>query len=267
MRQLKYCVPLCVSRCVSKCASKKILFLALLFLGGVGYTPVAHAQIVVNAVTRTMLPNRKPIENVEVSNFSEERILQADIFAEESIIKPDGTEDVKLTDDFLIAPASMILRPNENKKARLVLRRPPSENTERYYRVTFKAKVPDALRMDALGLTTEERQQQDALSANISMISGMGIFITVAPANMKPKLTWHRDESGITFVNEGNTSIDMRMRKEYCFDGDKKDCISLPYKRIYPGHSWKFDISGDKPLVYYYKVYDSTEKAIIGAVK
>lgn len=253
--------------CVTRCMPPKIMLLALLSFGGAGSIPEAHAQIVVNAVTRTMLPNRKPIENVDVSNFSDERILQANIFAEESTIKPDGTEDVKPTDDFLIAPASMILRPGEHKKARLVLRRPPSPETERYYRVTFKADIPDPLRLDAIGLTDAERQQQDALSANISMISGMGIFITVAPQNIKPKLTWSRDESGITFVNEGNASVDMRMRKEYCFDGDKKDCIALPYKRIYPGHSWKFDISGDKPLVYYYKVYDNTEKAIIGAVR
>ena len=157
--------------------------------------------------------------------------------------------------------------PGEMKKARVVLRKPPSKDKERYYRVTFKATIPEPLRLKEMGLTKDELAEQDALSANISMISGMGIFLTVAPQEIKPKLTWTRDANGITFVNEGNTSIELRTRKEYCFDGNKNDCISLPYKRIYPGKSWTFEIGGDKPIVYYYKVYDNTEKAIIGAVK
>lgn len=259
MRPLMYSVP--------RFVSKNLLLLALAGFGSVGFAPTASAQIVVNAVTRTMLPNRKPIENVDVSNFSKDRILQTNIFAEESIITPEGTEEVKETKDFLIAPQVMILRPGEHKKARLVLSKAPSADKERYYRVTFKASVPEPLRLKNLGLTEEEQRQQDALKASISMISGMGMFITVAPQNMKPKLTWKRDATGITFMNEGNTSIDMRTRKEYCFDGNNADCITLPYKRIYPGHSWRFDIPGDKALVYYYKVYETTEKAIIGAVQ
>ena len=251
----------------TRCAPLKVLLLTAIVLSSFGFAPEASAQIVVNAVTRTMLPNQRPIENVDVSNFSEDRILQANIFAEQSLLKEDGTEEVIATDDFLIAPGRMILRPGEMKKARLVLKTPPSKDKERYYRVTFKASIPDPLRLEEMGLSAEERAQQDALSASISMISGMGIFITVAPQEIKPKLTWTRDASGIRFVNEGNTSIEMRMRKEYCFDGNKRDCISLPYKRIYPGQSWTFEIGGDKSLVYYYKVYDRTEKAIIGAVK
>ena len=252
---------------VKQSVAQKVLFVALFGASLVGFAPDASAQIVVNAVTRTMMPNTRPIENVDVSNFAESRILQTNISAEESFISKDGEEELKPTKDFLIAPVSMILRPGETKKARLVLQRPPSENQERYYRVTFKAAIPDPLRLESMGLSESERAQQDALSANISMISGMGIFITVAPKNMKPKLTWSRDRSGITFVNEGNTSVDMRMRKEYCFDNSKNDCISLPFKRIYPGHTWKYEIAGDKPLVYYYKIYDRTEKAIVGAVK
>ena len=255
-----------VSTPVFKGIAAKALFVGLVSLGQFSIVPEASAQIVVNAVTRHMLPDQRPIENVDVSNFSDERILQANISAQESFIKEDGTEETVDTKDFLIAPKSMILRPGEKKKARLVLQRPASEK-ERYYRVTFKAKIPEPLRLKELGYTDEERAQQESLSANISMISGMGIFITVAPKDIKPKLTWTRDSSGITFMNEGNASIDMRMRKEYCFDKSSGDCISLPFKRIYPGQSWRFEISGDKPLVYYYKVYDKTDKAIVGAVQ
>lgn len=252
----------------SACRIKvNILLMMLTAIGSVGFAPDASAQIVVNAVTRTMLPNQRPIENVDVSNFSEDRILQANIFVEQSLISEDGTERVIPTNDFLVAPTSMILRPGEMKKARVVLRKPPSKDEERYYRVTFKATIPEPIRLQEMGLSKDELAQQDALSANISMISGMGIFITVAPQEIKPKLTWTRDANGITFVNEGNASIEMRTRKEYCLDGNKNDCISLPYKRIYPGKSWTFEIGGDKPVVYYYKVYDNTEKAIIGAIK
>ena len=245
----------------------KILLATLVACSSFGFAPSASAQIAVNAVTRTMLPNQRPIENVDVSNFSENRILQTNIIAEQSLINDDGTERVIPTTDFLVAPTSMILRPGEMKKARLVLRKPPSDKEERYYRVTFKAAIPDPLRLQQMGLDQTEVDAQNALSANISMISGMGIFVTVAPKEINPKLTWTRDAKAIHFKNEGNTSIEMRLRKEYCFDGKKNDCISLPYQRIYPGKSWSYEIGDDKPIVYYYKVYDRTEKAIIGAVK
>ncbi len=246
----------------------RILFTVIVFLSVyVFFAPIAQAQIAANSVIRTMLPHKKPIENVDVSNFSKDKILQADISVEESIRKADGTEEVIPSDDFLIAPKMMILRPGERKKARLVLRKPASEDKERYYRASFKAKIPDPIRMKELALTSAESINQDNINAGVSMISGMGIFITVAPKNMNPKLTWERDATGITFHNEGNVSVDMRARKEYCFDKKKKDCTTLPDKRIYPGHKWRFEISGNKDLIYYYKIYNKAEKAIIGAVE
>lgn len=225
---------------------------------------VAQAQVNVNGIIREITPSQRPIENVEVSNFSDNRILQVDISARQAFIDAEGKEVVEPTDDFLIAPKTMILRPNEQKQARLVLREPLGKK-ERYYRVGFKARLPEPIRMKALELTEAEQAEQDELKAGVFMVSGVGMFITVAPQNPQPKLTWSRATDGnITFRNEGNTTIEMRARKNYCYEGDA--CVDLPNKRIFPGQTWQFEFPADEPLVYYYSVYDKTNKAVIGAV-
>ena len=221
----------------------------------------AMAQVNVNGIIRTILPDQRPIENVTVTNYSDDRILQVDIEVMQAVRQKDGSEVQKPTDDFLVAPKTMILRPQEQKQARLVLRQPPGEE-ERYYRVKFKARLPDPIRMKALELTKAEQEAQDEIRGGIMMVSGVGMFITVAPKNPQPKLTWERTGEGVLFKNTGNTTIEMRPRKEYCYDGNQ--CVELLQKRIFPGEEWLFAFPADEPLVYYYKTYKKTHKAIIG---
>lgn len=238
------------------------LALSLSFVGAT--LECAQAQVNVSGIIREITPGQRPIENVDVSNFSDKRILQVDISARQVFFDTEGNETAETTDDFLIAPKTMILRPGEKKQARLVLREPLGEK-ERYYRIGFKARLPEPIRMKALELTEAEQAKQDELKAGVFMVSGVGMFITVAPENPKPKLTWARKPDGnITFRNEGNTTIEMRARKNYCYEGNT--CVDLPNKRIFPGHTWQFDFPADEPLVYYYKIYDKTKKAVIGAV-
>lgn len=226
--------------------------------------PAALAQVNINAVVREITPGQRPIENVEVSNHSDNRILQVNISAAEVTMDENFEETQNPSDDLLIAPKTMILRPGEKKQARVVLRKQPGD-TERYYRVKFNAKIPDPIRMKALELTDAEQEEQDEINASIVMVSGVGMFLTVAPQDPKPRLTWERGMDEIVFKNEGNTSITMRARKNYCYDGDK--CINLPSETLFPGEAWTFKFPAEQPLVYYYKVYDKTKKAVIGAVE
>ena len=226
-------------------------------------TTTAHAQIVINGVVRTITSQQRPIENVNVTNTSSDKALQVNISAVEVTIDANRKEINKKTDEILIAPQAMILRPKETKKARLVLKNLETEK-ERYFRIKFSPKIPDAIRLKALEITKSEESKSN-VNAAITILSGVGMFITVSPKTPKPKLTWERNETGITFKNEGNTSVDMRQRRNYCFADE--DCTTLPDKRIYPGHSWHYEIAKHKPLVYYYNVYNTTQKAVIGAIE
>ena len=224
----------------------------------------AMAQVNVNNIIRTILPDQRPIENVTVTNYSDDRILQTDIDVMQAVRQKDGSEVQKPTDDFLVAPKTMILRPQEQKQARLVLRK-PADDVERYYRVKFKARLPDPIRMKALALTEAEQEEQDEIQGGVMMVSGVGMFITVAPKNPQPNLVWERVPEGVLFKNTGNTTIEMRPRKEYCYDGNQ--CVELLQKRIFPGEEWLFEFPADEPLVYYYKTYKKTHKAVIGAAE
>ena len=242
-----------------------------LLLGGLlaalGSIPSAHAQLTIDNVTRTIMPNERPIQNFNVHNISDHRILKGTVEIKEFFRNMDDSETTKPTNDFMVAPASLILRPGDRKVVRLVMRRPPSDDVERYYNINFQASIPEPLELKALGLKQGESKKKNTINAQISVVSGIGAFLTVAPKHINAKLTWSRDATGITFKNDGNVSVDMRPRKNYCFDRDKKDCVELPFKRIYPGHTWRFPISGDKAITYYYNVYNSTNPAVIGAVQ
>lgn len=245
--------------------STRLLLSMFVVATAVMHMTPASAQVSVKGIIREILPDQRPIENVEVSNSSEKRILQVNIEMAEEIRHDDGSKTQKPTDDFLVAPKTMVLRPNETKQARLVLRKPPGDE-ERYYRARFKPKTPDPIRMKALELTKAEQTEQDKLKAGISMIGTMGMFITVAPAEPEPKLTWQRTSDAVVFNNEGNTTIVMRPRKEFCPEG-KESCMDLPRHRLFPGDTWRFEYPADLPLVYYYTMYDNTQKAVIGAVE
>ena len=233
---------------------KKAFALCLLLVltsGIVSFAPEAHAQIVVRDVIRHMLPTQRPIENATVKNTSKEQILRANIEVQESKRTASFEEELSPTDDFIIAPKSMILRPEEERIARLVLRKPPEENAERYYRVNFRPAIPRAEELRELGVTQAEI---DRIQAKVNLISGTGIFITIAPQKMNPKLTYDRDSTGITFKNDGNVSIDMRSRRDVCFT--ESNCVTLPSKRLYPGQSWRYEVPGNYEFVYYYNIYD-----------
>ena len=222
----------------------------------------AMAQIAVRDVIRHMLPNKRPILNADVMNNSKEKILGTMVDIKESFRNPDGTETAKVSDDFVVAPKTMILRPGERRNARLLLKRPADIDKERYYRISFNPTQPTADELRAAGIPAPS----DNISASVGLISGMGMFITVAPRNIQPKLTWTRDATAITFKNEGNTSIDMRLNTKYCAENDKSKCFELPFKRIYPGQSWKFDVAGNLAIKYFYQVYDDYYAAQIAAM-
>lgn len=232
---------------------KACAFCLLLTLtsGIVSFAPAAHAQIVVRDVIRHMLPTQRPIENAKVTNTSKEQILRANIEVQESTRTADYDEKLSPSEDFIIAPKSMILRPEEERIARLVLRKPPEEKTERYYRINFRPSIPRAEELRELGVTQSEI---DRIQAKVNLISGTGIFITIAPQEINPKLTHERDATGITFKNEGNVSIDMRSRRDVCFTDN--NCVDLPSKRLYPGQSWRYEVAGEHEFVYYYNIYD-----------
>lgn len=234
---------------------KACAFCLLLTLtsGIVSFAPTAHAQIVVRDVIRHMLPTQRPIENATVKNTSKEQILRADIEVQESKRTDTFEEVLSPSKDFIVAPKSMILRPEEERIARLVLRKPPEELKERYYRVNFRPAIPRAEELRELGVTQEEI---DRIKAKVNLISGTGIFITIAPQKMNPKLAYERDATGITFKNEGNISIDMRSRQDVCLTDN--NCVDLPYKRLYPGQSWRYEVAGEHEFVYYYNIYDKS---------
>ena len=210
----------------------------------------ASAQVAVEGIQRAFLPGERPIQNVPVKNTSTDQIFRIESRVRLADKQPDGTEILSETQDIRIAPSTFILRPGEERIVRLMLTKPADKDKERAYRISFMPATPPK----------DEQSERNAISAGVTVLTTMGLYVTVVPQNMQPNLTYTRDASGITFRNEGNVSVELKRISNFCFDEEKTDCMMLPGQWITPGFSWRLDIPAHRHIHYFYKVYEDASK-------
>ncbi|MDE0723999.1 MAG: fimbria/pilus periplasmic chaperone [Alphaproteobacteria bacterium] len=212
------------------------------------------AQIAPDGVQRYFRSGERPIQNVKVSNRYPKKDFNVTVKIQQEFNKnmPDArTED---TSDFLMAPNVFPLRAQENRLIRLVYTK-PLDNEEKVYRVTFHPKAIEII----------DNEVTDKIAFGLDLLQTTGMLVLVSPKNPSPKFRWERDETGITIINEGNTSVDFMRVKDFCESGKPKDpeCKLLLPGRVYPGQTRKFDYPGNLPIKeWYYRIYDQIQPPI-----
>jgi fimbrial chaperone protein len=149
--------------------------LALLALSGLALmnaTPALAGVFSVTPVRIFMTPKDRAVA-VTLTNMGDTEVaLQADIHAWRQ--KPDGTDELVLTDDMILSPPILKLAPNARQVVRLALLRPADASRQLTYRMIVR-EIPEAT-----------APKDSAMEVPISLALSMPVFIT--PPSAKREL-------------------------------------------------------------------------------
>lgn len=198
------------------------------------------AQISVNDVIINFQAGARPVQNVVVSNASENPMYVT--VSVEKIDKPgEDNSPRSATDELLVSPRQFSVDARGERTVRLLLKRQP-QAAEQLYRVMF---VPQDRKFGE-----DEEPDGNAPRALIKVLTGMGILVFADPVKPSATLTWKRDKNHLVFNNEGN--IHVRLIQGKACTKEKEECTELRSKRIYGGSSYTYDVD-DKKTIYFTK--------------
>jgi hypothetical protein len=203
-------------------------FIVLFAFISMGTALPAYADISLDKVIIEFNPAERPIHNINVTNQSD-KATKVSVEMIEVTNAGQAGETEKQTDKLVVAPKAFELQGGETKAVRLVLRQYP-DDLEEIYRVRFKPSEVSFVKKETSGATT----------VNVGIIMAMGALIMVPPKNPKPDLQPVRDGKIVHFFNKGNVTAQLQ-REDFCTD-DKKTCVVLPTKRIYPNMVWDMPV-------------------------
>jgi fimbrial chaperone protein len=131
--------------------------------------PAAAGQFSVSPVRLYMVPKDRAIA-VTISNEGDEPlIMQADLYLWKQ--KPDGEDDLTLTEDLFLSPPIIKLAPKARQVVRLAMVRPSQPSQQLTYRMIVR-EIPEA-RTDA------------TLQVQVAMAFSLPVFITPPSAKYK----------------------------------------------------------------------------------
>jgi P pilus assembly chaperone PapD len=224
---------------------KRLLLLAALSLCLPG---TSQAQVVLDKVYLTLDKSRKPLENVNVLNESDQP-LAVKVEVVEVLNKSLPNESEVTSQDVRVSPSRFELAPRGERLTRIIYTQPFGEK-ERIFRVRYTPTSESLVAAPAL-------PDPNAKVTKLDVQVGMGLLLGIAPLDIKPNLTFTRTSEGIRFTNQGNVHVMLR-RTKHCPEVGKYagQCFDLPGSRIYPGETWQTEgLPTDLPLVYYQYVY------------
>jgi P pilus assembly chaperone PapD len=194
----------------------------------------AAAALTLSQVIVDLIPGRPLREDIEAWNDSNERMY---IVAEASLIANPGLASEKRLQDpdpeklgLLVTPTRMILEPGQRKVLR-VAAITPAGPTDRIYRVTIKPVSGGA-----------------AGPTGLKILLGYDVLVVVRAAELHVDLIAQRANLSISLANRGNTNVEL-FDGQQC-DPQRKHCVELPSKRLYPGADWVQALPGDGPVEY-----------------
>jgi P pilus assembly chaperone PapD len=167
----------------------------------------AQAQIVLSNLVVELSPGKDSRQDVEVLNNGSERAYVAVEPAE--IVNPGTPAEARRSDPdpeklgLLVAPSRMILEAGQRKLIRIAELAAPGDR-ERIYRVTVKP-VVGPISSDQSGL---------------KLLIGYDVLVLVRPAQPRPSVTVTRAGDTVTFVNDGNVSVELEQGRQ-CDPTDK----------------------------------------------
>lgn len=234
------------------------MFKILCFAVFLAMSNFAQAQIhvAVDGVQRYFVSGEPVYQTLTVSNNHPTETLELGVKIEiyKNIAESTQVADLELvTNDFLLAPRKIVLKPSESRRVRLVYSK-PFEESEKVYRLAFEPRSLSELENDS---------SATGVRVGTKVITTAGMLVLVSPKDIKFDLQHERDEEGITFTNTGNIAVDFRLTKNFCSPLLVEECRELPGRRIYPGKSWRYEIPGNVPVRWMVTVYNDHDRKFL----
>jgi fimbrial chaperone protein len=103
--------------------------------------PAGAAQFTITPVRIFMTPRDRAVAVTVTNDSDEEVVMQADLYSWKQ--KPDGSDDLVLTEDLVLTPPILKLAPRARQVVRLARLTPPPAGEQQTYRMVMR-EVPEA---------------------------------------------------------------------------------------------------------------------------
>jgi len=157
---------------------KKIIAKTVLFLLATSLvSPILAGPFSVTPVRIYMTPKDRAVAVTITNEGDKELVMQADLYTWKQ--KPDGEDDLQLTEDLLFSPPIIKLAGKSRQVVRLARLSPPPQDQEQTYRLIVR-EIPEAI------------PNKDNLQLQIAIAFSMPVFITPPAAKSKLDCTVER---------------------------------------------------------------------------
>lgn len=111
--------------------------------------PAGAAQFTITPVRIFMTPRDRAVAVTVTNDSDQEVVMQADLYSWKQ--RPDGSDDLQLTEDLILTPPILKLGPRARQVVRLARLSPPPAGVQQTYRLVMR-EVPEARDSDKLQL-------------------------------------------------------------------------------------------------------------------
>lgn len=160
-------------------------------------------------------------------------VLQADVNVWSQ--KPDGTDELTLTDDLILAPPIIKLAPKARQVVRLARLAPADASRQLTYRMILR-EIPEVL------------AAQNNIQVPIALALSMPVFITPPPAARNISCTAARDAQTVAVTCVNNGTAYAQVREILLKRGEKVDARFEGGQYILPGARKSLSLKADQTV-------------------
>jgi len=180
---------------------------ALLLLAACA-VPAGAAQFTITPVRIFMTTKDRAVAVTVTNDSDEEVVMQADLYAWKQ--RPDGSDDLQLTEDLILTPPILKLAPRARQVVRLARLSPPPGDAQQTYRLVMR-EVPEA-------------RASNQLQLQVALAFSLPVFIT--PPGVKRELQCGLERAAPDLVravcsNGGNAYAQIRALEVFDARGTK----------------------------------------------
>lgn len=199
-------------------------------------SPAFAGLFSVTPVRIFMAPRDRATAVTITNEGDEELVMQADVYTWAQ--KPNGEDDLQLSEDLILSPPIIKLAPRSRQVLRLAMVRPQSSQNQVTYRLIVR-EVPEA------------RQQDDKVQLQVALAFSLPVFITPQGAKRKLDCAATRQASDTVKVTCENSGNAYAQPKDFVLsDGSGRKLATRDIAMyILPGIKRSFDMkSADGPI-------------------
>lgn len=203
----------------------------LTIAGALSLPSQATAEMLLDKVIIDFKQSTGQRADIEVTNTGKENIYVLVEPAE--IVNPGSEQQSRVVHKdprklgLLVTPNRLVLEPGQAKLVRMSLLSRPTDR-DRIYRVKIRPVVGELV----------------ASQTALKIIVGYDTLVIARPLKAESNLKGKREGRKLTLHNAGNSNI-LVMEARQC--RTKKDCVSLPTRRLYAKQTWSLDLPLDAP--------------------